>query len=437
LKKRINLKKHSNKLYSLAVEIFPICRSITGDGVRKTFTILKQFMPNLSVHEIPTDTQCFDWKIPEEWNVEEAYIETLQGHKVVDFKENNLHLVGYSVPVEKIISKEDLDVHLHSRSDLPDAIPYITSYYKKTWGFCMADNLRHLLKDNEYRVKIASTLKRGSLTYADLIIPGKSDQEILFSTYVCHPSMGNNEVSGIVVTTELAQYVSSLAQRRYTYRFVFVPETIGAIAYISQNLDRLKSKVIAGFVVTCVGDNRAYSLLNSKNGETLPDRVAQHVLKFILKVDYQEYSYLERGSDERQYSSPGVNLPVVSVMRSKYGTYREYHTSLDDLHLISSEGLNGGYAANRFCIEVLEENKIYKATKICEPFLSPRGLRPPLLDGTILEGWSKQLSDILAYADGELDLLEIANILGVSMIDLLPQVKLLLEHGLLTQIESD
>lgn len=418
-------------MYRLAEELFPICRSITGNGVRETFSILARELPALRVYEVPTGTQCFDWTIPNEWNVDEAYIATIDGERVLDFKENNLHLVGYSEPIDQIVNRADLDSHLHSRPDLPEAIPYVTSYFRRNWGFCLSHSQRQLLQDSYYQVKIDSTLAPGSLTYADLVIPGETTEEILVSTYVCHPSMGNNETSGIVVATQLARFVLGLAHRRYTFRFVFVPETIGAVAYLSRNLSDLKRHVVAGFVQTCVGDDRNYSFMPSRKGNTLADRVAKHVLEQVLGKQFSAYSFLSRGSDERQYCAPGVDLPVVSIMRSKYGTYPEYHTSLDNMDLISPAGLLGGYLANRLCLECLEVNETLKATVSCEPFLSPRGLRPPLVNGVAMADWGMKVSNILAYADGDMDLIAMADLFQLSIFDLVPIVQKLKECGLL------
>ena len=418
-------------MYSLAEELFPICRSITGNGVRDTFSILARELPDLHVYELPTGSQCFDWTIPNEWNVDEAYIETIDGERVVDFKENNLHLVSGSEPIDQIFSHAELDAHLHSRPDMPQAIPYITSYYNHTWGFCLAHSQRNLLQDPFYRVMIASTIAPGSLTYADLVIPGETSEEILVSTYVCHPSMGNNETSGIVVAAQLARFVLGLTKHRYTYRFVFVPETIGAVAYLSQNLSDLKQRVIAGFVQTCVGDDRTYSFMPSRKGNTLADRTAKHVLEQVLGQEFTAYSFLNRGSDERQYCAPGVDLPVVSIMRSKYGSYPEYHTSFDNMDLISPAGLYGGYLATRLCLEALEVNETLKAVVKCEPFLSPRGLRPPLVNGLSLPDWSIHVSNLLAYADGDMDLIAMADLFQLPIFELLPIVQKLKEFGLL------
>ena len=423
-----------DRMYSLAKQLFPICRSITGEGVRKTLDILKSKIDGLRIHSIPTGTNCFDWTIPVEWNVCEAYIANLEGEKVVDFTRNNLHLVGYSEPVDRIVDFKELEQHLHSRSDMPDAIPYTTSYYKRGWGFCLTHNQRVAMNDEFYKVKIDSKLEEGCLNYADILIPGKTSEEILISTYICHPSMGNNETSGMVVATELANFVSRMSERHYSYRFVFVPETVGAVAYISRNLVELKRNVVAGFVITCVGDDKSYSFLPSRKGNSLADRVAKHLMDRVIDQNFICYSFLDRGSDERQYCAPGIDLPVVSLMRSKYGTFPEYHTSRDDLNFISPKGLFGGYYINKLSIECLEANQLLQSTVLCEAFLSPRGLRPPLVDGTKLADWSKMISDVLAYADGELDLIAMAELFNKSILDMLPVVETLKKHGLLKDL---
>jgi aminopeptidase-like protein len=422
------------EMYALAAKLFPLCRSITGDGVRQTVAILRKVVPELEVHEVPTGTRCFDWVIPDEWNIEDAYIARMDGTRLVDFRKSNLHVVGYSVPVDAVVSRDELDQHLHSRADLPDAVPYVTSYFKRTWGFCVSDRQRRQLTDPQYRVVVKSTLRPGSLTYADVLIPGHEESEVLFSTFVCHPSLGNNELSGVVVGAFLARYVLDRPDRRLSYRFVFVPETIGAVAYLSRHLEDMRRRTIAGFMLTCVGDDRAYSLLRSKWNDTEADRVADHVLRRLLNVPYSVHSFLERGADERQYSSPGVDIPVVSVMRSMYGTYPEYHTSLDNLDVISPRGLWGGFTANRWCMECVEANEVLRATTPCEPWLFPRGLRAPLVEGRGFAQWSKRLVDILAYADGTTDLVAMADLFDMPVLDLLPLVAQLKEHGLVETV---
>jgi aminopeptidase-like protein len=414
-------------MHGLMRELFPICRSITGNGVRETLRILQQHVP-LVMFEVPSGTRAFDWTVPPEWNIREAYIDDAHGKRIVDFAANNLHVVGYSIPVDGTYSLDQLQGHLHSIEDQPDAIPYITSYYQERWGFCLPHSARVKLGPGPYHVRIDSELKDGHLTYGELIIPGHSEEEVLLSTYVCHPSMANNELSGPVVTTMLAKWLAS-APRRYTYRIVFVTETIGSLTYLSRNVERMKQRTVAGFNVTCVGDDRAHSYLPSRNGATLADRAALNVLKHEYP-GFIRYSYLDRGSDERQYCSPGIDLPVASVMRSKYREYPEYHSSLDDLEFVTPKGLQGGFAALRDCIELLENNRIYKATCLGEPQLGKRGLYPSI--GT--RGSHQIVANIvnfLAYADGTNDLIEISNIIGVSARRLYEVAERLVAAGLI------
>ena len=410
-------------------ELFPICRSITGDGVRETLRIIQTHIP-LTMHEIASGTPVLDWTIPSEWNIRDAYVLDPQGNKIIDFKKNNLHVVGYSHPVDARVTLAELQEHLYSLEDQPDAIPYITSYYQERWGFCLAHSQRMTLKEGSYRVFIDSELKQGHLTYGELIIPGASQKEIFLSTYVCHPSMANNELSGPVVTTMLAKWVAS-CPRRYTYRIVFIPETIGAIAYLSRNLEEMRKNIVAGFNVTCIGDDRSYSYLPSRKGSTLADRAALNILR-MNHPDFVEYTYLDRGSDERQYCSPGIDLPVVSVMRSKYREYPEYHTSLDDLNFVTPEGLQGGYEALRDCLELLEKNRAYRATCLGEPQLGKRGLYPTIGSKDTFSQVSDMMN-LLAYADGTSDLIDISNITKIPVQRLYAVVDKLMAAGLLVE----
>lgn len=418
-----------DSIYELATHLWPINRSITGDGVRETLRVLKEILPDLVVHEVPSGTEVLDWTIPDEWNVREAWIEAPNGRRIVDFSEHNLHLVGYSIPVDKTLNLEELQAHLYSLPDLPEAIPYITSYYSKRWGFCLPHSQRSKLKMGNYRVYIDATLAPGALTYGELVIQGETNEEIFLSTNVCHPSMGNNELSGPCVTTYLGKWISELPTRRYTYRIIFIPETIGSIAYLSKNLDHLRQNVIAGFNVVCIGDDRCYSYLASRSGNTLSDQVALHVLKHIAP-NFKKYDYLDRGSDERQYCAPGVDLPIASIMRSKYLEYPEYHTSLDNLDFINPEGLGGGFNVLRKVVESIESNCIPKVTVLGEPQLSKNGLYPTLSTRST-QKTVELMMHVIAYSDGTHSLLDIAEITGSPIWDIVPIFQKLIKASVL------
>ena len=421
-----------NKMYELIKELFPINRSLSGEGVRETLRILKRENPELNIHKIKSGTQVFDWTVPKEWNCKEAYIITPDGRKICDYNENNLHLIQYSVPFEGEVDLDELQKHLYSLPKLPDAIPYVTSYYKERWGFCISENERKKLKPGKYKVVIKSELKDGVLNYADIVIPGKSDKEIMFSTYICHPSMANNELSGPALATFLAKYVKNL-DNHYTYRFIFAPETIGSLIYLSKHLNHLKEKVIAGFILTCVGDERAYSYMPSRYGNTLADKAALNILEYDIK-DYEKYSFLQRGSDERQYCAPGVDLPVCSVMRSKYAEYPEYHTSLDNLELVTPKGLEESFNIYKKIIDVLENNFYYKVTVLGEPQLGKRDLYPDTCTPDTDYDLAFLYRNFLTYADGKNDLIDIANIIGISADRLIDITKLFEKHKLVEKL---
>lgn len=415
------------RMHTLASTLFPIARSLTGEGNRKTLRILQEHIP-LTVHEVPSGTKAFDWTVPNEWSISKAFIADEHGRKIVDFKDHTLHVVGYSTPIDAFLTLDELQKHLHSLPDQPTAIPYVTSYYKPYWGFCLSHKQRRRLKPGKYHVVIDSSLKKGHLTYGQCYIPGKIKKEIFFSTYICHPSMANNELSGPVLATYLAKWIRQ-KPRYYSYRFVFIPETIGSLVYMRRHLQRMKKTIQAGFILTCVGDERTVSYLPSREGNTLADRVILNVLTHNA-IRYDAYSFLDRGSDERQYCSPGADLPFATLMRSKYGTYPEYHTSLDDLSLVTAKGLQESYDLFVQCIEALEYNKYYQAVHVGEPQLGKRGLYPTLSQKGSATS-IRPMMNFLAYADGKMDLIDISNTIGVPIQTLIPIIDTLKKHRLI------
>lgn len=423
------LLEEGKEMFDLCKKMFPICRSITGDGVRQTLDIIREVVPEFTIHEVPSGTKVFDWTIPKEWNISDGYIENEAGEKIVDFKENNLHVLGYSTPIDVTMPLSELKEHIYTLPDQSEVIPYNTSYYKERWGFCMSHNQFVTVPEGQYHAVIKSSLEDGNLTYAELIIPGETKEEIFFSSYICHPSMANNECSGPAVMAYLANYIKSIPNRRYTYRLVLLPETIGAITYLSRNLDAMKKNIIFGVNITCVGDDRAYSLVHSRYADTLADRLFENILKSHYP-EFIEYSYLKRGSDERQYGAPGVDIPLVCFCRSKYHVYPEYHTSADNLDIISPDGLAGSLDVLEQCVDALENNYNYKVTCLCEPQLGRRGLMPTMSNKKSYQQ-TQILKDIVAYADGRNDLIELSNLIEKPICEMIPVLKKLEEAGLL------
>ena len=408
------------QIHNFAKELWPINRSITGEGVRETLRMISIHLPKLQIKSVPTGTKVFDWTVPKEWYVKEAYIVAPSGKKICDYSENNLHLVGYSIPFEGNLSFDELKDHLYTIPDQPHAIPYITSYYEERWGFCLTQEQFDTLENGTYKVVINSNLFDGELNYGELLINGKSEKEIFLSSYICHPSMANNELSGPTVITFLAKWLQKISKTNYTYRIIFIPETIGSITYLSFNYKKMKSKIYAGFNVTCVGDDRAYSYLPSRNGTTISDAIAKHVLKWT-DPNFIEYTWLDRGSDERQYCAPGIDLPVATIMRTKHGCYPEYHTSLDNLeNVVTPKGLNGSYWVLRKSIEAIEANKKYIINVLCEPQMGRRGLYSKLSkrNGDGDEDGDKEeklMMNFISLCDGQNSLLEIAETLEVPI----------------------
>jgi aminopeptidase-like protein len=418
------------KIHRFAKILWDFNRSITGDGVRQTLNEIKNHLPNLKIHSVPSGTSVFDWTVPKEWSVKEAYIVSPGGERLCDFNVNNLHLVGYSKPFRGKMQLEELQNNLYSLPNQPNAIPYITSYYKERWGFCISHDQREKLPQGEYQVVVDSELFDGVLNYGELIIAGDSKEEVFLSSYVCHPSMANNELSGPTVLTFLAKWLTDLERRKYSYRIVFIPETIGSITYLSQHYGEMKENVVAGFNVSCVGDDRSYSFLPSRNGNTISDKVATHVLKWVAP-NYTNYSWIDRGSDERQYCAPGIDLPIASIMRSKYGQYPEYHTSLDNLKdVVTPEGLEGGYLALKLALELIEKNEKLKVSVFCEPQLGKRGLYPTL--STKTSGAEvKVMMDLITYCDGNHSVLEIAEKINLPSWELYELIEKLKNYDLI------
>jgi aminopeptidase-like protein len=388
--------------------LWPICRSITGNGLRESFHILREIIP-LQLTEVPTGTKCFDWEVPREWNIRDAYITTPRGEKIAQFKINNLHVLNYSVPVNKEVSFDELKQHLHFLPSLPDAIPYVTSYYRENWGFCISYNeYRKLPTEGNYKVFIDSDLAPGHLTYGDLVLPGESEDEVLFSSYLCHPSMANNELSGPLCMAFLYQKLLALPKRKYTYRFVLAPETIGVIAYLAKHGMHMREKTVAGFVLTCCGDAGDFVFKMSKLENSLADRVARHVLKF-QDINYSVIPFAVGGSDERQYCSPGFNMPVASLTRSMYQRYPAYHTSLDNKEFISFDAMEKTIDTYFNIVRALELNDFYVNTNpFCEPQLGKRGMYLYLTKADTDRTFNHRLLHLLTFADGTNDLVAIA-----------------------------
>jgi len=411
---RAELESAGQDMMALIERLWPVYRTLAGPGIRETFRILGEPLGGLTMSHAATGTRVLDWIVPDEWHLRRAFIETPDGRRLCDTAQNNLHVVGYSTAVDARMPLDEFQPHLYSLPDQPDAIPYVTSYYERKWGFCLTHRERAGLSDGLYRVRIDASHMAGSLDYGQLVLPGRSQREVLFSTYCCHPAMANNELSGPVLAVALAQWLSQRVDRTMTYRFIFGPEMIGAAAVLEAQREHLQSRVAAAFNLTCVGDERAWSFLPTRSGDTYTDRLARHVLLHAVG-DYRSYSWHDRGSDESMYCAPGVDIPMVSIMRSKYGEYPEYHTSLDTPgRVVTARGLAESLAVYRTLIEALEMDCTPRSTVLGEPQLGPRGLYPQ----TSMKGSAasvRDMLDMISYADGETRLLDIADRCGKPM----------------------
>jgi aminopeptidase-like protein len=418
------------EMYSLIAELYPICRSITGDGLRRTLRRLQDFIP-LELHEVPSGTQVFDWTVPKEWNIRDAYVKNSRGERVIDFRASNLHVLNYSIPFTGKLKLSELMEHLFSLPDQPDLIPYRTSYYKETWGFCIRHRDLLQLEEDEYEVCVDSTLEPGHLTYGELLIPGETESEVLISCHSCHPSLCNDNLSGVALAAFLAKYLVS-QKLRYSYRFLFIPGTIGSITWLALNEDRV-DRIKHGLVVACVGDPGPMTYKKSRRGDAEIDQAAIHVLSHS-KQPYEIQDFSPYGYDERQYCSPGFNLPVGSLTRTPHGRYPQYHTSADNLDFVRPESLVAAFAKYMDVIDILENNKKYISTnQKCEPQLGKRGLygaiggRKDTAQAELAMLW------LLNLSDGNYSLLDIATRANIDFRTLKKTNDLLFEHGLLKE----
>jgi len=421
-----------SEMYELAAQLYPICRSITGNGVRQTLSALQEIIP-IKVHEVPSGTQVFDWTVPKEWNIRDAYIKNPAGERIVDFLQCNLHVVGYSIPVRRIMRREELRPYLFSLPEHPDWVPYRTSYYRETWGFCLSDRQLADLRDENYEVCIDSTLAPGHLTYGECFLPGRSSDEILISCHTCHPSLCNDNLSGIAVAVFLAKHFKSI-QRRYSYRFLFLPGTIGSITWLALNEARLEN-IKHGIVLAGVGDRGGMTYKKSRRGDAEIDKAFQHVLMHSGSkhkiIDFFPYGY-----DERQYCSPGVDLPVGCMMRTQWGQYPEYHTSADNQGFIEPHSLWDSFHQCLSVLELIESNYAYlNQNPMCEPQLGKRGLYRSLGGNTQDKTREMAVLWVLNLSDGRHTLLDIAETASLDFRTVCAAANTLYEHGLLKPIE--
>ena len=416
-------------MYALIAELFPVCRSITGDGLRQTLRRLQRDVP-LELVEVPSGTQVFDWTVPREWNIRDAWIANERGERVVDFRRSSLHVVNYSTPVRARMRLSEIRPFLHTLPDQPDLIPYRTSYYRESWGFCLTQRALEALPDEEYDVCIDSSLAPGHLTYGEYLVPGRTDEEVLISCHCCHPSLANDNLSGVAVATELARRLGERVEElQYSYRFLFIPGTIGSITWLARNGDAA-ARIKHGLVLSCVGDAGPLTYKRSRRGNALIDRAAEHVLRRSAGSE-RIRAFVPYGYDERQYCSPGFNLAVGCLTRTPNGEYPEYHTSADDLSLVSAESLAASLAACERIVEVLEHEARYvNLQPYCEPQLGKRGLYRPT-GGTHLADYEMALLWVLNFSDGEHSLLEIADRAAIEFRTILRAALDLDEHELI------
>ncbi|MEX0679230.1 MAG: DUF4910 domain-containing protein [Pirellulales bacterium] len=421
-------------MYELVAKLYPTCRSITGNGVRSTLAELQDIVP-LVVHEVPTGTPVFDWHVPKEWNIRDAYIKDAAGRRVVDFQASNLHVVNYSIPVRANMTLDELRPRLFTLPEHPDWIPYRTSYYREDWGFCLAHNQLLALSEARYEVCIDSSLEAGSLTYGEAFLPGQTADEVLVSCHVCHPSLSNDNLSSIAVSAYLARHLAGWPARRYSYRFLFVPGTIGAITWLSRNAGAL-GRIRHGFVLAQVGDSGPSTYKKSRRGNAEIDRAFAHVLRHS-GAPYAVEEFEPTGYDERQYCSPGINLPVGCLMRTPHGRYPQYHTSADDLQLVRPEALQDSWEKCLAAVGVLEGNRRYRSLNPnCEPQLGRRGLYRAMGGEPDQAELEQALLWVLNFSDSQHAILDIADRARLPFAVVRKAADLLVEHGLLEGVDE-
>jgi len=417
--------------YALVERLYPICRSITGDGLRETLSVIAEHVP-LGITEVPSGTKVLDWVIPDEWHVDDAYIADATGRRVVDFRASNLHIVNYSEPVRDRMTLDELRPRLHTLPDRPDFVPYRTSYYERTWGFCLSQRQLDALPSGDLDVVIESTLGPGSLTYGEALVPGLTEAEILIVAHACHPSLCDDNLSGISVATLLARDLSAGPPLRHSVRFLFAPGTIGAIAWLARNTESLE-RIKAGLTLTCLGDAHPFTFKRTLTGDTLTDRGVAHVLA-TSGFPHQVVDYFPYGYDERHFNSPGFRLPVGSLMRGRHGQFPEYHTSADDLDFVSAERLGESFAVLARIVSVLDGDRRMRSTApYGEPQLGSRGLYGAL-GGTAIPDAQLVMLWLLALCDGEHSLLDIATRSRVAFEEVAATAAILAEHGLLVDV---
>ncbi|HSV48140.1 MAG TPA: DUF4910 domain-containing protein [Ramlibacter sp.] len=416
-------------IHALISELYQICRSITGDGLRQTLARLGQEIP-LDLHEVPSGTRVFDWTVPREWNIRDAWVKNSRGERVIDFRRLNLHVVNYSIPVRGKMSLAQLRPHLHTLPDQPELTPYRTSYYQEDWGFCLPHRQLQQMPEDEYEVCIDSSLQDGHLTYGECLLKGASAQEVLISCHACHPSLCNDNLSGLAVATFLARHLAGLPLR-YSYRFLFIPGTIGSITWLALNEERAHA-IAHGLVLTCLGDRGGFTYKKSRRGNAPIDQAVAHVLKHAQRdfklVDFSPYGY-----DERQYCSPGFNLPVGCLMRSPHGEFAQYHTCADNLEFVDAAALAASFATLLSVFEVLEHNRSFQnLNPKCEPQLGKRGLYG-VTGGTSIKDLQMAMLWVLNLSDGSCSLLDIAERSGMPFALVREAADRLWAHDLLVE----